>query len=94
MLGSRKNSKREKCLKMPQIPKRQVHDLLGAILARKTKFNQYLKTGHADVKIQSLIGKAEMPIFSIIFGVYARFETLYTHMTFARFAQGLAALHR
>jgi hypothetical protein len=32
--------------------------------------------------------------FAIIFGVYARLETLYTHMTFARFAQGLAALHR
>src|SRR6266487_4534992 len=31
--------------------------------------------------------------FAIIFGVYARLETLYTHMTFARFAQGLAALH-
>jgi hypothetical protein len=38
---------------------------------------------------------AEMSIFqlSIIFGVYARLETLYTHMTFARFAQGLAALY-
>ena len=32
--------------------------------------------------------------FAIIFGVYARLETLYTHMTFARFAQGLATLHR
>ena len=32
--------------------------------------------------------------FAIIFDVYARLETLYTHMTFARFAQGLAALHR
>ena len=32
--------------------------------------------------------------FAIIFGEYARLETLYTHMTFARFAQGLAALHR
>ena len=32
--------------------------------------------------------------FAIIFGVYARLETLYIHMTFARFAQGLAALHR
>ena len=32
--------------------------------------------------------------FAIIFGVYAPLETLYTHMTFARFAQGLAALHR
>ena len=31
--------------------------------------------------------------FAIIFGVYARLETLYTHMTFARFARGLAALH-
>ena len=40
--------------------------------------------------------RAEMSIFqlSIIFGVYARLETLYAHMTFARFAQGLAALHR
>ena len=40
---------------------------------------------------------AAMPIFvqfAIIFGVHARLETLYTHMTFARFAQGLAALHR
>ena len=40
---------------------------------------------------------AAKPIFvqlAIIFGVYARLETLYTHMTFARFAQGLAALHR
>ena len=38
---------------------------------------------------------AEMSIFqlSIIFGVYARLETLHTHMTFARFAQGLAALY-
>ena len=38
-----------------------------------------------------------MPIFlqfAIIFGEYVRFETLYSHMTFARFAQGLAALHR
>ena len=31
--------------------------------------------------------------FAIIFGVYARLETLYAHMTFARFAQGLAALY-
>ena len=30
MLGSRKNSKRGKCLKMPQNPTRQVHALLGA----------------------------------------------------------------
>jgi hypothetical protein len=40
---------------------------------------------------------AAQPIFAqfaIIFGVYARLETLYTHMTFARFAQGLAALPR
>ena len=29
MFGSRKNSKREKCLKMPQNPTRQVHALLG-----------------------------------------------------------------
>ena len=29
MLGSRKNSKPEKCLKMPQNPTRQVHALLG-----------------------------------------------------------------
>ena len=32
--------------------------------------------------------------FAIIFGVYARLGTLYTRMTFARFSQGLAALHR
>jgi hypothetical protein len=32
--------------------------------------------------------------FAIIFGLYARLETLYAHMTFARFAQGSAALHR
>ena len=31
--------------------------------------------------------------FAIKFGGYARLETLYTHMTFARFAQGLASLH-
>lgn len=31
--------------------------------------------------------------FATIFGVYARLETLYTHMTFARSAQGLAALY-
>jgi hypothetical protein len=29
MLGSRKNSKPEKCSKMPQNPTRQVHALLG-----------------------------------------------------------------
>jgi len=29
MLGSRKNPKPEKCLKMPQNPTRQVHALLG-----------------------------------------------------------------
>jgi hypothetical protein len=32
--------------------------------------------------------------FAIIFGVYAHLGTLHIHMTFARFAQGLAALHR
>ena len=31
MLGSRKNSKPEKCSKMPQNPTRQVHALLAAI---------------------------------------------------------------
>ena len=38
---------------------------------------------------------AAKPIFqvAIILGVYARLETLYTHMTFARFAQGLADLY-
>jgi malate synthase len=30
LFGSRKNSKRGKCLKMPQNPTRQVHALLGA----------------------------------------------------------------
>ena len=57
-------------------------------------WNYHTKVGQADVKIQSLIGKAEMPIFAIIFGGYVRLETLYSHMTFARFAQGLVALHR
>ena len=32
MLGSRKNSKPEKCLKMPQNPTRQVHAVLGVFL--------------------------------------------------------------
>ena len=32
MLGSRKNSKRGKCSKMPQNPTRQVHALLGAFM--------------------------------------------------------------
>jgi hypothetical protein len=40
--------------------------------------------------------EAEMPIFqlSIRFGVYARLGTLHSHKTVARFARGLAALHR
>ena len=33
MLGSRKNPKPEKCLKMPQTPTRRVHALLGNLLA-------------------------------------------------------------
>jgi hypothetical protein len=32
MLGSRKNSKPEKCLKMPQNPTRQVHALLAGFV--------------------------------------------------------------
>ena len=32
LLGSRKNPKREKCLKMPQNPTRQVHALLARFL--------------------------------------------------------------
>ncbi len=32
--------------------------------------------------------------FAIKSGLHARLETLYAHMTFARFAQGLAVLHR
>jgi hypothetical protein len=31
LLGSRENSKPEKCLKMPQNPTRQVHALLGTV---------------------------------------------------------------
>lgn len=37
LLGSRKNSKREKCLKMPQNPTRQVHALLATFLLKKTQ---------------------------------------------------------
>jgi hypothetical protein len=37
MFGSRKNSKREKCLKMPQNPTRQVHALLGVFELCKTR---------------------------------------------------------
>jgi len=33
LLGSRKNSKPEKCSKMPQNPQRQVHALLGNLPA-------------------------------------------------------------
>jgi hypothetical protein len=41
LLGSRENSKREKCLKMPQSPTRQVHAVLGNLApARTTTENQ------------------------------------------------------
>ena len=45
MFGSRKNSKREKCSKMPQNPTRRVHALLGAVeledsLAKKRRHCQ------------------------------------------------------
>jgi hypothetical protein len=36
MLESRKNSKPEKCSKMPQNPTRQVHALLGTVLFNST----------------------------------------------------------
>jgi len=39
LLESRKNSKPEKCLKMPQNPTRQVHALLGAVLFRSLTQN-------------------------------------------------------
>jgi hypothetical protein len=35
LLGSRKNSKPEKCLKKPQNPQRPVHAVLGNLLLRK-----------------------------------------------------------
>jgi len=37
LLGSRKNSKPEKCLKMPQNPTRQVHALLAAFMPYLTR---------------------------------------------------------
>jgi hypothetical protein len=39
MFGSRKNSKPEKCSKMPQNPTRQVHALLGGVAGKTTLFN-------------------------------------------------------
>jgi hypothetical protein len=44
MLGSRKNSKPEKCLKMPQNPQRPVHALLGReLMAQPTPDHKNLK---------------------------------------------------
>ena len=54
-------------------------------------------TGVAALVLPHTAPWAAKPIFvqfAIIFGVYAHLATLHTHMTFARFAQGLAALHR
>ena len=69
-----------------QRPKtRRPHSRVHAVLAAFSLSNTRLSTiGQRCIFVQ----------LSIIFGGYARLETLYTHMTSARFAQGLAALYR
>jgi hypothetical protein len=47
MLGSRKNSKREKYSKMPQNPTRQVHALLGNLPANQNDgYKKYNTVSH------------------------------------------------
>jgi len=41
LLGSRKNSKPEKCSKMPQNPTRQVHAVLGGMFGNYRLFRLY-----------------------------------------------------
>ena len=46
-LGAGKNSKREKCSKMPQNPTRQVHALLGAVFVNyNSVFFDYFTTAY------------------------------------------------